>query len=346
MKKKVWQLGFQLITRILLGGFLILFSLTLIAHFHQPLHTYEKTNVNPIKNQRIVIFGDSVSYGETKRNTISKYSYLPLAAKYLKAKEVRNLSVPGSGIMVNHGEGYTWENVLATIKKHQQAVKDADIVIIAAGRNDTVIPELHDYQLKINLQNDLDLIKKINSKAIIYGILPWDGLAFDANKKISDYQISQNKAGFTLTHVADVLAQVYRANDVYFFDPRKSTEEWQHPTANQFGDGLTHPSDETFKKMAATMINWFTYGNTIKVNRKVVISPQVRLYRTAYDALEKNKSQTKLIREKRTMYCTHNVQYNGKYLATVYQNKSDAKKAKNARYVHLSDLNGTTKNKP
>lgn len=339
MKKNCWQLGFQLITRILLCGFLLFFSLTLVAHFHKPLHTFEKTNVNPIKDQNVLIFGDSVSYGETKRNTISEFSYLPLVTKYLKAKSVKNLSVPGSGIMVNHEEGYTWENILATIKSHSQAVRKANIIIIAAGRNDTVIPNLHDYQLKINLQNDIDLIKKLNPQAVIYGILPWDGLTFDSNRKISDYHIIHSNNSFTLTQVADVLAEVYRSNKIYFFDPRKSTEEWQHPVANQFGDGLTHPSDLTFKKMASTIINWFTFGNVIKINKEIVVLPNVKLYVTPYDGLVKDKKYTKINHYRTKMYCTNNIQYNGKYLATVYHSKRDAKKSRNPYYVHLSNIN-------
>ncbi|BDR56778.1 SGNH/GDSL hydrolase family protein [Xylocopilactobacillus apis] len=336
MTKKGLQLLLQLATRIMICAFLLFFSLTLIAQFHKPLHTYEKTSVNPIRNQKIVIFGDSVSYGETRQNVISKYNYLPLAAKYLDAKSVKNFSIPGSGIMVNLGEGYTWQNILYAIKKNKNKVKEADIVIISAGRNDTVVPNLHKYQLETNLQNDINEIKKINKSAKIYGILPWDGLA-EVDQVKSDYKIKKNPNGFTLTKVADILAEVYQKNNIYFFDPRKSTEEWENTRRSQFGDGRTHPTDLTYKKMASTMINWLTIGGTIKIDHQVKIKSNARLYQTAYDALVKNENESKQISSEKTMYCSNNIQYNGKYIITVYKNKSDCESAKNGLYVNADE---------
>ncbi|BDR58874.1 SGNH/GDSL hydrolase family protein [Xylocopilactobacillus apicola] len=327
---------FQLATRILLCSFLLIFAVTVTAHFHRPLRTYEKTSVNPMRNQTVVIFGDSVSYGETRRNTISEYSYLPSSMNYLGAKKVINRSIPGSGIMVNHGFGYSWQNILYAIQKYEKDVKKADIVIIAAGRNDTVIPNMHDYQLKTNLTNDLEEIKKINKNARIYGILPWDGLAAEPDKKKSDYHSKITETGYTLNRVADILAEVYQQNDVYYFDPRKSTEEFNHVREEDFGDGLTHPSDLMFKKMSGAMINWFTAGNTIKMRRDIKIKSGAYMYQSAYDALVKDHDQATLINEEKKMFCSNNLEYNGKYIVTVYQSESDFKKAKNPSYVYLS----------
>lgn len=338
-KKSGLHLIFQFIIRILFCSFLLFFSITLIAHLHHPLHTYEKTSVNPIKNQSIVIFGDSVSYGEKYLNTVSKYSYLPLAADYLGAKKVNNFSIPGSGIMANFEEGYTWQNIECAIKEHKEDVKKADIVIIAGGRNDTVVHNLKKYQLEINLTNQIKLIRKLNPEVTIYGIIPWDGLTVDPNRKISDYHIKKTKSGLTLTRVADILGEVYQKNDVLFFDPRKSTEEWKHTRVSDFGDGLTHPSDLMFRKMASAIINWFTMGNTLPIKEHIKVKGDSYLYQSPYDALVKDSRHAKKIKNETTMYCSNNIEYNGKYIVTVYESEDDYLKAKNPRYIETDRTN-------
>ncbi len=186
--------------------------------------------------KRVVAFGDSITQGWNGSRAVTPWT--TEVAKELKIV-VDNVAVGGSTMSGSN----TVHNFVRQVQSTN--ISSYDAATVAFGTNDFAYYNSSLSSVQSALRNGIDDIKRKNPHIKIFGILPiqtW---------KDSRDMDTRNGAGYSQNQLADAERAVYRSYGITILDWRGSPIVTAGNHTAALGDGIVHPTANTYIKMGA-----------------------------------------------------------------------------------------------